>query len=201
MKASASLSDWLARRSRRERRVLAAGAVAAGAILLLGIGVLPALRRWNDHRESIAITGERVRRLEALLAREAELKRALESERRAERGGRLLAGITPAVAASNVQALVQRYAVESGVQLERVDVVGDPQPEEGGLSTIPVQMSGQGDIHGLVALLERVQYGEKLLIVDDLTVGSGATRPDGVRVLTFAVRMRGAWAAPAESGT
>ena len=199
MKVSASLSGWLASRSPRERRVIATGALASVAITLIALVLVPAARRWDDRRSTIAAAGERVRRYEALLSDEPGLKQEMEQRRRAARAGRLVPGVTPAVAASNVQSLLQRYARESGVRLDRVDVVGEPETSSDGIAAIPLQLSAQGDIHGLVALLERVQHGDRLLLISDVTIGAGTLRADSVQILSFTIRLSGAWAPPLES--
>ena len=201
MKASASPSDWLASRSPRERRVLAAGAIASVAIVVLALGILPFARRWEARRASIEVAAERVRRFEALVREEPRLAQQLEVRRRLARTGSLVDGVTPPVAASNVQSLLQQYARESGVKLDRVDVVGEPKPSDDGLATIPIQLAAQGDIHGLVALLGRVYSGDKLLLIDDIAIGAGATRGDSVQLLTFTLRLRGVWAPPLQGGS
>ena len=201
MSASASPSGWLASRSPRERRVLAAGAIASVAIVVFTLGVVPFARQWEERRASIAMAADRAQRFESLMREEPRLRQDVAQRRRLARTGPLFEGVTPPVAASNVQSLLQQYARESGVKLERVDVVGEPRPSDDGLAAIPVQLAAQGDIHGLVALLDRIQRGEKLLLVDDITIGAGATRPDSVQVLIFTLRMRGVWAPPVERGS
>ena len=85
--------------------------------------------------------------------------------------------------------------------LDRVDVVGEAKVSDDGLAGVPVQLAAHGDIHGLVALLQRIDGGDKLLLVDELTVARGLTRADSVDVLSFTLRLRGTWAAPEGSGT
>jgi hypothetical protein len=90
------------------------------------------------------------------------------------------------------------------VTLERVDVVGEPKPTEEGLPAIPVQLSGQGDIYGLVDLLYYLQHGEKLLIIDEIQVtgaqsfaeglGEG-TLPSNSDLLQWSVRLHGPYIA------
>ena len=201
MKASASPSVWLAGRSPRERRVLAGGALASVAIVVLALGVIPFARRWEERRATIRLAAERVQRFEALVLNEPRLAQEVEQRRRLARMGPLVNGVTSAVAASNVQSLLQQYARESGVKLDRVDVVGEPKPSDDGLAAIPVQLAAQGDVHGLVALLGRVHGGDTLLLIDDITIGAGAMRGDSVQVLTFTLRLRGVWAPPLQGGS
>ena len=96
------------------------------------------------------------------------------------------------------------------MQLDRVDVAGQPRPDRPGLVAIPVQLQGQGDIYGLVDFLYRVERGEKLLVVDDLTLNAGvAWMPSAgfagdnrSQRLTWSVRLHGLYGAAArESGS
>lgn len=201
MKDSALPSVWLASRSPRERRVLAGGAIASAAIIVFALGVIPLARRWEERRDAIAVAAERVRRYEALVRDEPGLQREVARRWGSARTDPLFDGVTTAVAASNVQSLLQQYARASGVKLDRVDVVGEPSPAEDGLHAIPIQLAAQGDVHGLVALLERVHGGDKLLLIDDLVAGAGPTREDSVQVLSFTLRLRGVWAPPLRGGS
>src|SRR2546422_356363 len=110
-----------------------------------------------------------------LAASPARLQRALDEGKlaRAADEARLVTGATPALAASVLQGLLQRYADESSVQLDRVDVAGQPRADKPGLLAIPVQLQGQGDIYGLVDFLYRLQHADKLLVLDELTLSAG----------------------------
>jgi len=58
--------------------VIATGALASVAITLIALVLVPAARRWDDRRSTIAAAGERVRRYEALLGAEPGLKQEME---------------------------------------------------------------------------------------------------------------------------
>lgn len=195
MSHSQSLSAWFRRLSRRERRLVSGGA----AVCLLGLAtiwvVLPFANRWQEREDAIAAKQSHLGQLRALVGAEAATREGLvvlQKERVVLRE-RLLTGATPALAASNLQGLLQGYADASRVSLDRVDVVGEPGATSGeGLSAIPVRLSAQGDIYGLSELLTRFQSGPKLLIVDELkvTIGSPDYQPD---LLDFDVRLHGAY--------
>jgi hypothetical protein len=195
MNRSQSLFAWFRRLSRRERRVVSAGA-AVCFLGLLTIGVaIPFAGRWQDREDAIAARQSQLGQLRSLVEGEAATREGLvvrQRERVALRE-RLLTGATPALAASNLQGLLQGYADGSRVTLDRVDVVAEPgATSEEGLPAIPVQLSGQGDIYGLSELLTRFQSGPKLLIVDELKVtgGNPEYQPD---LLNFSVRLHGAY--------
>jgi len=192
--------------------VILGGASVSAAALVIVLGVLPFGRRWAAREDAYAASREQWVRLATLAASTDGLRRTLAEQQRAFAAdeARLVSGATPALAASSLQGLLQRYADESAVQLDRVDVAGQPRPDRPGLVAIPVQLQGQGDIYGLVDFLYRLERGEKLLVVDDLTLNAGvAWMPSagfagGSRSqrLTWSVRLHGLYGAAArESGS
>jgi type II secretory pathway component PulM len=160
------------RLDRRERVVVAAGAAVSVVALLVTFVVLPEYDRWAQREAAIGLRAEQLARLQAVLSEEeatrARLAELQLEQRAAER--RLLAGTTAAVARSNLQLLLNRYAAQSGMEVQRVDAVGQ-SAGEGPLQTIPASLTVLGDIRGLVDLLLLVQQGEELLTVDDMRVG------------------------------
>jgi type II secretory pathway component PulM len=175
MKAFPSLSDTFRRLKPRERRVVAGGAIVSAAALVMVSVVVPFAHGWSAREAAYAASHAQWSRLAALTANSGRLQHAVDALDRASASDtmRLVTGDTPALAASTLQGLVQRYASESGVQLERVDVAGEAKPDKPGLLAIPVQLQARGDVYGLVAFLGRVQHGDKLLVVDELTLDSG----------------------------
>ena len=119
--------------------------------------------------------------------------RALDTLRLSQQSvrGRLLTGTTPAVAGSNLQVLLQRYADESAVQLDRVDAVGELAASREGLLAIPVRLQVHGDVYGLVDFLYRLQHGEKLLVTDELGINAGLESTLGSQSLTWSVSLHG----------
>jgi type II secretory pathway component PulM len=196
MSRSQSLSAWYRRLSARERRSVAAGALVSVVALLAAWVILPFTRRWHDREATIAAEQTRLGQLRDLVSSETTLKQRVDSLQHARQRlrGRFLTGSTPALAASNLQALLQSYADSSRVSLERVDPVADPgTATANGLPSIPVRLSGQGDIYGVTALLGRLQGGEKLLAVDELSfnvVNGGTVKAD---LVVFSVRLHGVY--------
>jgi len=205
MKTSPWLSATLQRLNPRERRVVAAGAAVSAAALFIVLLVLPYAHQWVTREAAIAASREQWTRLQSLVSGESRLRRALDTVRLAQQSvrGRLLAGTTPAVAASNLQVLLQRYADESAVQLDRVDAVSEAEPSRegggGGLLAIPVRLQVHGDVYGLVDFLYRLQHGEKLLVTDELGINAGLGSTLGSQSLTWSVRLHGLY--PAASQT
>ena len=175
MRALPSLSDTLQRLNPRERRVVLGGAIVSVTALAVVLLVLPFARRWATREAAYSASREQWVRLQTLTAGTDRLRRALDERKltHAADEARLVTGATAALAASVLQGLLQRYADESSVQLDRVDVAGQPRPDKPGLLAIPVQLQGQGDIYGLVDFLYRLEHGEKLLVLDEVVLNPG----------------------------
>jgi hypothetical protein len=204
MKVFQSLSDSFQRLSRRERLVVPAGLAVSLAALCVTQVVLPFADRWATRERAYAASREQWMRLDGLVVSEGRLRQALNREHSVQRssGDLLVPGTTPALAASGLQDLLRRYAEESMLQLDRVDVAGQPKADRPGLLEIPVALQGEGDIYGLVDFLFRVQHGERLLVIDELLVNAGFARPglpdDGARTLTWSLRAHGLYPGPLE---
>ena len=197
MRALRSLSAWLSGLSRRERLFVVAGAGIAALMLAITFGVLPALDRWSTREAELAANRERRTRLLGLVSSEESLRQALNDRRRSQAGTMrlLLVGATPALAASNLQALLQQYAEESLVQLNRVDVAGEPKADRPGLVSVPILLQGQGDIYGLVDFLYRVQHGQRLLVIDEISINTRSSWLRNDQSLLWSLRAHGIYPA------
>ena len=175
MKTLHWLFDTLRRLNPRERRVVLGGALVSATALVIVLVGLPLAHHWAAREAAYTASRERWLRLATLVASTDRLRRALDERKVAHAAdeARLVTGATPALAASSLQGLLQRYADESSVQLNRVDVASQPRPDQPGLLAIPVQLQCQGDIYGLVDFLSRLERGEKLLAIDELSVNAG----------------------------
>ena len=193
-----SLSGWYRRLSARERRIIAAGALVSTLALLAVWVVLPYARRWQDREAAIVAQETRLMQLRRLVEAEDAARQNLASGQRARSAlrRRLLTGSTPALAGSSLQARLQALADTNRVSLDRIDPMAEPGAATGhGLPAIPVRLSGKGDIYGLTGFLNGLQRGEKLLVIDELSVNAGdavGQRPD---LLVFSVRLHGAYSA------
>jgi type II secretion system (T2SS) protein M len=213
MKAFRWLSDWYRARNPRERRVIAGGAAVSIAALAAVFVALPLAARWSTREESIAAKRDQLARLDDLVRRQEPIRAALQA-RRAERealADRLLTGATLDVAASALQELVQRYATESDVELGRFDLERarraraeeqEPSPTRAagdstaggdplaGVQTIPVRITAESDVFGLVALLHRLQSGDKLLLIDEIRINSRSPEDNGRQMLGWSIYLR-----------
>jgi hypothetical protein len=158
----------------RERRTIAIAGAVLGAALLLAYGILPYARRWSAREDLIATRAEQVARLRWLAEHEPELRRAA-AERIARAGSverpRLLAGRSPALAASALQTLVQGYADESGVTVRELNVAGAPDSSSSaGAEAIPATVSAIGDIWGVSSFVSRLQNGTTLIDIREISM-------------------------------
>jgi hypothetical protein len=202
MRTSRWFSDAFGRLSARERRVLAGGAVTVTAIVLLTQLALPWLDHWSEREARIDTMSERVSRLEALAAGETGLAAAVEdlAARRDTAARRLLPGSTPALAASALQTLLNGYAERSGVGVVRIEPEPAEPPAEGeSLGRIPIRLTARGDVYGLVDLLFYLQNGETLLVIDELSVGSGRSFGRNETLMNWTLRLHGLYAAVADA--
>ncbi len=180
---------------------MAAGAAVSVVALAFAYVVLPQARRWTEREARISLRSEQLARLEAVLAQEASLRDALTKLER-DRGAadrRLLPGGTVAVAGSNLQLLLNRQVAASGMELQRVDAVGEAAGQ-GPLRQIPARITVRGDIRGLVDLLVRLQESEALLAVDELRASSTPGPGGAVDVITASIALHGYARSPEADG-
>lgn len=189
------------RLSRRERLVVAVGGAVSLVALTVAYVLMPQVRRWSDREAQVALKEGQLARLQSVLAQEKSVREGLAELERKRRAAdrRLLAGATAAVAGSNLQLLLNRYASESGMELQRVDAVGQTD-SIGPLQRIPARITVQGDIRGLVDILQRLQGGEKLLVVDEMRVSSSPGFRQEADRLTASVGLHGYYRVPEHGG-
>jgi len=173
--------------------------VVSAVALCAAFVILPGARRWADRESAIAAQAERLARLENLIGAREQIAAAVEQMRRdrAQAARVLLPGETPAIAASNLQILLNRYADESRVLLERVDVAGDAAAGDS-VIPIPARIAARGDIYGLVDLLFYLQHGEKLIVIDEFRLDAGRGLAEA-QLVGWTVTLHGYYAAPRES--
>lgn len=157
----------------RERRTIAIAVAVLATTFVFTYGVVPFAKRWSAREELIATRAEQVARLTWLTEHESELRQAASTRLgrvgSAERP-RLLAGRSPALAASALQTLVQGYADESGVTVRELNVAGPPDSSSAGTDAIPATISAIGDIWGVSSFISRLQHGTTLIDIREIGV-------------------------------
>jgi len=194
MKVSHWLSDTFHRRSRREQFVVVAGLVVIVMAATAVNVVSPLVRRWTAREEEIALRTDQLGRLRTLVAEEDVLRDAVAGLRAVAARNRriLLEGETPAVASSGLLQLLNRYAAQSQVVVERVDFAATAtESQNDGIRPVPAYVTGRGDIYGLVDFLFYLQHGEKLLVIDEISVDSGRGALGDSADLTWTIGLHG----------
>jgi type II secretory pathway component PulM len=196
MKRFPWLSDTYRRLSRREKTVVLGGALVSAVALVTVYAVLPFAQHWMDREAELAVKAEQLARLETLIAQRDAIQETLVRLRdeRGRAGSLLLEGETPAVAASRLLELLNRFAEESRVLLDRVDMAGEVEASGDSLVPIPAQVTARGDIYGLVDLLFYLQHGEKLLVIDDFRMNAGRAAGTAGQLVTWTIALHGYYA-------
>lgn len=183
--------------SRRERVTIAAGALVMGVGAFAVYVVVPFAAHWAEREAAIAVKAEQRARMVGLVMREADIRaRVAEIREGGVQAARaLVAGETHAVAASALVTLLNGYARDTGIELERVDLTAVEDSAMAGLVPIPLEVSGRGPLSGLVDLLFYLRYGDKLILIDDFYVNATTAGPSADEVV-WGATMR-AYYAPA----
>lgn len=144
--------------------IAAACAIAGGALLRRGA------TRWLDREATIAMKTEQIGHLRALLAHEDAIRDTVHAidARRAARPRPLVAR-SAAAAGADVQSFVQEQAALSLITVNSLDVAGEVD-RLGDIPMVPITVSAIGDIHGVAAWLDRLQYGPRVLEIRELTI-------------------------------
>ncbi|HEV2148328.1 MAG TPA: GspMb/PilO family protein [Longimicrobiaceae bacterium] len=193
--------------SARDRRALRLGALLLVPALLWVFAVGPYLRAL-DQAET---------RLEAersLLLRERDLlvaARAYPEEFEAgaelllEEAKRLVPGEDVGAAGPHFATYVRRLARIGAVRAKRMELE-PPRPAGGGITAIPLRLSGESDLEGVLTLLHLLETGPQLVHVERLRIEGGRSEPawgavnaDMPEVLSFEMSVSGfTLAAPRE---
>jgi hypothetical protein len=173
--------------------VIAGGALVSVLALALVYGILPFGRHWSAREAAITAKAEQLARLQALIDNEAELGEAVEELEAARESSarRLLVGSTPALAASSLQTLLRSYAEQSRITLDRVDIAREFEPDTLGIIPVQASLVVRGDLYGLVDFLFYLQNGEKLLVIDGLSVSAPLRRGQpGPEIISWTLSLR-----------
>jgi type II secretory pathway component PulM len=157
--------------SPRDRKAVLLGAAVLLPALLWTLALAPYLDALHDRRARLA--DER-----RLLARELELLAQARGFPRAfDQGARRILAVAPrltggdddAAAGAAVASYVRRLAQLGGANVTRVD----PAPVRdagGGITALPVAVTGEADLEGLMSFLQMLETGPKLVRVDELKI-------------------------------
>jgi hypothetical protein len=160
--------------SARDRRAVVMGAMLLVPAVAWSQGVMPYLRALREAQ------GE-LRRERALLERELQVL-AGSGRYPAEFGAgadrllaevpRLVGGGDDGAASAALAGYVRGVAQAARVQLSRVEPASSGDAG-GGVTSLPLEVSGEGDIEGVTTLLHLLETGPKLVHVTGMTLETG----------------------------
>ncbi|SRR6266498_1313623 len=185
--------------SRRERSLIELGVVILiflGAYLYI---VEPLLERRRMAAELTPAREAALERRRLVAAQDPALKAELARLERqlGTQSPRLLQVATPAVAASELEALLKAVARQAGADVRSARIL--PPVERDGLQEIPIEITVAGGLKEVVRLLHELERSQKLLTVQALSVKVGPGLPrDLITALTVSGYLIPGAAAPSE---
>lgn len=160
------------------------------AAWLLSAVVLPLGTRWRDREAMIDALRRERDQLVSLgthadsLTREAAARAAVVDALPV----RLVRGRTTALAASALQRVLQEYASASRVSVTRLDVASAADSASDGPPAIPATISAVSDVYGLADFLSRIEHGNSLLEVRELSVSANSALRGELLQMSLVVR-------------
>jgi hypothetical protein len=171
----------------RERRTLAVGATVAVVALLVAYVVMPTARRWRDREAAIDVARDRVSRLAGLASWHDNRPGASDGPP-AESTPRALRGRTVALAAAQLQAMLQEQARLSRVSVERLEVAEGGDSVSAAPAQVTANLSATTDIYGVADLLTRLQASSVALSLDDVQLTANPVLRGNLLQLALTVR-------------
>jgi hypothetical protein len=140
---------------------------------------LDALREAKSRLEQDRATLEREMEV---LAETADYRRAFDegAEKLLAAAPRLMGGDDDGAASAAVAGYLRRLARMGGAHVTRVEP-GPSRDAGGGVTALPVGVSGESDLEGLLTFLQMLEAGPKLVDVSELRIeATGSTAPAGL---------------------
>lgn len=162
-------------------RVLRTLVPALAGVVVLFAALIPLLGRWRERERTIDEKRSQLAETEWLVAHNDDAPGAAANDQ-------LLAGRSVAVAASTLQSVVQRYADENGLTLNRLDVAELPVASPGSFPMIPCSIAAVGDIYGLTEFLFALNHGRPLVDIREMSVVSSSALGEGVLQISLGIR-------------
>jgi len=159
----------------RDLRAIGIGAAVLVPALLWVLAAAPYLRAVQGARERLEQDRALLAREQALLAEAGSYPKAFDdgAAKLLAAAPRLMGGDDDAAAAAAVAGYVRRLGRMAPANVTRVE----PAPSRdagGGVTALPVAVSGEADLEGLLTLLHMLETGPKLVDVSELRIESSA---------------------------
>jgi hypothetical protein len=164
--------------SRRDRRVLALGAIGVTTILVAGRGVPSLIALTREHRRRADAATARAVRSEWLVRDAGALNRALGRSRveLARHDSALVSGTTAGAASANLAELVSHAVAETDARLGAIRADADSDAASGDVAHVVAHASISGDLLSLATVLRTLEQGPHMLVVSELSIAT--TQPN-----------------------
>jgi hypothetical protein len=163
----------------RDLRAIRIGGAVLAPALAWTLAVSPYLTATADARDRLAAERGLLRRELQLLASASSYPKAFDrgAERLMAAAPRLMGGDDEGAAAAALAGYLRRMANVGGANLTRVEPAAS-EDAGGGVRALPVAVTGETDLEGLMTFLQALESGPKLVHVRELRLeASGASAP------------------------
>lgn len=160
--------------SPRDRRAMILGALLVVPATAWSQGVLPYLRAVRDAQAELRQERGLLERELQVLAGSARYPTEFSAgaDRLLAEVPRLIGGGDDGAASAALAGYVRGVAQAARVQLSRVEPASSADAG-GGVTSLPLEVSGEGDIEGIMTLLHLLETGPKLVHVTGMTLETG----------------------------
>jgi flagellar biosynthesis/type III secretory pathway M-ring protein FliF/YscJ len=178
--------------SKRDKKLLTAGAVAIAIFCVLKFGLFPLYDTLIERRKEIALKEQTREKYLKFLSEQADFQKRMTGRGKEEGLGQqsLLKGETTSLAAADIQKVVDEFAKESKVDMQSVKVLDSDTKDD--FVVIPVQIAFSSDLTRFVKFVRGIETDRKLLTIPELKIRvKNEQKPQDVSVtLTVAGYMK-----------
>lgn len=159
----------------RDRRAVAWGGAILVPALAWTLGVAPYLRALDEAARRLEQDRATLRKEMEVLAGTADYRRAFDEGARKllAAAPRLMGGDDDGAASAAVAGYLRGVARMGGAHVTRVEP-GPSRDAGGGITALPVGVSGESDLEGLLTFLQMLEAGPKLVDVAELRIETSA---------------------------
>ena len=166
----------------RDRKAITWGAAVLVPALAWTMVVSPYLDALGEAKTRLEQDRATLEREMEVLSEAADYRRAFDdgAEKLLAAAPRLMGGDDDGAASAAVAGYLRRLARMGGAHVTRVEP-GPSRDAGGGVTALPVGVSGESDLEGLLTFLQMLEAGPKLVDVDELRIeASGSGAPAGI---------------------
>lgn len=169
----------------RDRRAITWGGAVLVPALAWTLAVSPYLGALGEAKATLEQDRALLRREMELLAEAADYRRAFDdgAEKLLAAAPRLMGGDDDGAASAAVAGYLRRLARMGGAHVTRVEP-GPSRDAGGGITALPVGVSGESDLEGLLTFLQMLEAGPKLVDVADLRIEASGNAAAGAAPAT-----------------